>query len=63
MLENHQHCSLQLLSAAWPSSVGAIKCLNLFFGLKRLSDADPYIPGGGGSQFYINQNNLLVQFA
>lgn len=24
------------------------------------SDADPYIPGGGGAQYYVNQNNLLV---
>ncbi|KAG6814280.1 hypothetical protein H0H92_013405 [Tricholoma furcatifolium] len=23
-------------------------------------DADPYIPGGGGSQYYINQNNLCA---
>ncbi|KNZ74781.1 Glucan 1,3-beta-glucosidase [Termitomyces sp. J132] len=23
-------------------------------------DADPYIPGGGGAQFYTNQNNLYV---
>jgi hypothetical protein len=23
-------------------------------------DADPYIPGGNGAQFYVNQNNLYV---
>lgn len=25
-------------------------------------DADPYIPGGGGAQYYTNQNNLYVIF-
>ena len=25
------------------------------------TDADPYIPGGGGAQYWINQNNLCVQ--
>lgn len=32
--------------------------LYLFETLRLLSDADPYIPGGGGAQWYINQNNL-----
>lgn len=27
----------------------------------RLVDADPYIPGANGAQFYVNQNNLCVR--
>jgi hypothetical protein len=28
--------------------------------LTPASDADPYIPGGNGAQWYTNQNNLQV---
>jgi hypothetical protein len=28
-----------------------------------ISDADPYIPGGNGAEWYINQSNLQVSIA
>lgn len=37
-----------------------ISCVRLSIDLILLSDADPYIPGGGGAQYYVNQNNLRV---
>jgi hypothetical protein len=30
------------------------------FSLFFFADADPYIPGGGGAQYWVNQNNLSV---
>ena len=59
--KHRQPCSRLQISRALLSSVGLASLIPQFLRLTMFpEDADPYIPGGGGAQWFVNQNNLYV---